>query len=163
MTSCAVRLPATVACFAAALLFSGCGATRPNPVTGKVTVDDRPVRSGQVTFVGGPDGQKHTTIIGYDGRYSIEVPPGEYKVGVEGGSGPPGAKMAHIPPPTMPKGLPPMKDPTGAVAGTGVDVAKEQQNPVVVPMKYRAPESSGFSFTVTGSGGTFDLPMKSKG
>jgi hypothetical protein len=147
------------------VLLSGCGQPTKMPFTGKVTVDDRPVRSGQLTFVGGSAGEKHLTVIGFDGRYSIELPPGEYKVGVEGGGAQTdAAKMAHVPVPKAPKDIPSvMKDPTGNVGGTGVDMAKEMQNAVVVPMKYRSPESSGFAVTVTGRGETYDIVMKSKG
>jgi hypothetical protein len=148
----------------AAVFLSGCGQGKA-PVTGKVTLDTRPVRAGQLTFVG-PDGTKHVTVIGFDGRYTIEVPPGEYKVAVE----PPGksqmAKMVGMPkvgPPKAPKELSPMKDPTGQLSGEGVDLAKESQNPVVIPMRYRAPDSSGLKFTVTGSDDKFDIPMTGKG
>jgi hypothetical protein len=163
MITSAGRLAAAVAGVIAVVSLSGCGESGKAPITGKVTVDDRPVRAGQLTFVGGPEKEKHVTVIGYDGKYSIILPPGEYKVGVEGGALQPTAgKMAHVPAPKAPKDLPAMKDPTGNVGGQGVDAAKESENPVVVPMKYRAPESSGFTVTVTGKSETFDIPMKSK-
>jgi hypothetical protein len=165
MRNNASRLAATVVSLVVTVVLGGCGQTTKAPVTGKVTVDDRPVRSGQLTFVGGSAGEKHLIMIGFDGRYTIDLPPGEYKVGVEGGGGQSDAgKMAHVPVPKAPKDIPSvMKDPTGHVAGTGVDMAKEMQNPVVVPMKYRSPESSGFAVTVTGRGETYDVVMKSKG
>jgi hypothetical protein len=165
MRNSASRLAATVVSLVVAVLLSGCGQTTKAPITGKVTVDDRPVRSGLLTFVGGSAGEKHLTVIGFDGRYTIDLPPGEYKVGVEAGDGQPGAaKMGNVPVPKAPKDIPSvMKDPTGHVGGTGVDMAKEMQNPVVVPMKYRSPESSGFAVTVTGRGDTYDIVMKSKG
>jgi len=150
---------------AVAVLLSGCGKGKA-PVAGKVTVDNRTVRSGQVTFVGS-DGTKHVTLIGFDGRYSIELPSGEYKVGV-GPADSGGTKMKMMPgakvegPGGRPKGLGPMKDPTGQVKAESVD-PKELQNPAVIPMRYRAPESSGLKVTVSGSNETFDLPLKSNG
>ncbi len=152
----------TLASVAATTLLAGCGGpAQIRPVTGKVTVDDRPVRAGQLVFVGGPEKQKHVTVIGYDGRYSISLPAGEYKVGVEPAAGP--SPMAKMNTPKRPKDMPAMHDPTGQVKGEGVDAAKEAEHPVTIPMKYRAPESSGFLINVTGSGGSLDLPMKSKG
>jgi hypothetical protein len=150
------------------VLLSGCGKGK-GLVTGKVTVDDRPVRSGQLTFVSASDGTKYPTTIGFDGRYSIELPTGDYKIGVEAGGGPPSIMMKGMKgapkaePPKAPKGLPAMKDPTGEVKGEGVDMAKEAKNPIVIPMRYRPPESSGFKVTVTGNGDTLDIPMQSKG
>jgi hypothetical protein len=165
------RLAGAALSAAVAVLLSGCGKGK-GLVTGKVTVDDRPVRSGQLTFVSASDGTKYPTAIGFDGRYSIELPPGDYKVGVEGGGGPPASMMKGMGmmkgaptfgPPKMPKGLSAMKDPTGEVKGEGVDMEKEAKKPLLVPMRYRPPESSGFKLTVTGNGDTLDIPMKSKG
>jgi hypothetical protein len=164
------RLAGAALSVAVAVLLSGCGKGK-GLVTGKVTVDDRPVRSGELTFVSS-DGTKYPTAIGFDGRYSIELPTGDYNVGVGSGSGPSAVMMKGMKgmkgapmttPPTAPKGLPAMKDPTGEVKGEGVDMAKEAKKPVVIPLRYRPPESSGFKVTVTGSGDTLDIPMKSKG
>jgi hypothetical protein len=162
MVSSMSRVAATAWGFATATLLAGCSA--PNtPVTGTVTVDARPVRAGQLTFVGGPKGEKYITVIGFDGKYTIELPAGEYKVGVEGDGGQTAAaKMAKVPVPAPPKGVPVMKDPTGQVPGEGVNMAKESQNPVVVPMKYRPAESSGFGVTVPTKGGSYDIAMKSQ-
>jgi hypothetical protein len=155
------RLAAAALSVMVAVPLSGCGKGK-GPVTGTVTVDNRPIRSGQLTFLGA-DGTRHPTTIGFNGTYTIELPPGDYKVGVEGGGQSNAAKMARVPIPKAPTGMPPMKDPTGQVGGEPVDLAKEMQNPVVVPMRYRAPESSGLKVTTTGDGDTFDIPMKSKG
>jgi hypothetical protein len=159
------RLAGAALSVAVAVLLSGCGKGK-GLVTGKVTVDDRPVRTGLLTFVSTSDGTKYPTTIGFDGRYSIELPAGDYKVGVEAASGQAAIMMKGAgvsTAPKAPKGLPAMKDPTGEVKGEGVDLAKEAKNPVIIPMRYRPPESSGFKITVTGSGDTLDIPMKSKG
>ena len=52
------------------------------------------VRAGQVVFVAG-DGTKHQAAIGFDGKYVVELPPGEYQAAVEppGSGGAPGMKM----------------------------------------------------------------------
>jgi hypothetical protein len=163
MGKSAGRVAATALSFAAVVLLNGCGQNAKGPVTGKVTVDDRPVRSGQLTFIGGPTDAKQVIVIGFDGKYTIELPPGEYKVGVEGGTGQSdAARMAHVPIPKAPKDVPVMKDPSGLVGGETVDLAKEMKNPVVVPMRYRPPESSGFKVTVPAGGVAFNIPMTSK-
>ena len=158
------RLTATALMFlAATALLTGCGSSRKGPpVTGVVTVDTRPVRSGQVTFVGGPKGEKSIAAIGFDGRYTIDLPPGDYKVGVEGGNLQSAAgQMAHVPTPKAPKEAASMKDHAEPGAAP-VDLSAEAKNPVIVPMKYRAPDSSTLSVTVPAAGTTFDIPLKSK-
>lgn len=162
MAKCAGQLLTTVLALFAATLLAGCGQPAKGIVTGKVTVDDRPVRSGQLTFVGGPDGGKTFTIIGLDGRYNIDLKPGDYKVAVELAQQPAMMPGVSTGPPKAPKDAPVMKDPTGNVSADPVDMAKEAKNPVVVPPKYRAPETSGLTVTVPAKGITFDIPMKSK-
>ena len=73
------------------LLATGCGVGPPVPVSGKVTIDNKPLTTGLVTYR--PDRNKgnnaiaepHGTI-GDDGTYTLETdgkpgaPPGAYKV-----------------------------------------------------------------------------------
>jgi hypothetical protein len=54
-------------------------------VEGKVTDNGKPLAKGNVTLVD-KDGKKFTGAIAPDGTYSVDkVPPGEYKVGIDGG------------------------------------------------------------------------------
>jgi hypothetical protein len=63
---------------------TGCSGGGWAKVSGRVTVNDKPVTSGRVTFVH-DDGRSALAIIKSDGSYSAEkVPVGKLKVGIVG-------------------------------------------------------------------------------
>jgi len=117
----------------------GCGGSGLVPVTGKVTLDGKPLTSGNVAFH--PSG---TTPAAYgtiqsDGTYVAltgtgkGMMPGAYRITVEA---------------------------FGEIPKTGFQEA-ETVPPSLVPEKYRVPTTSGLEYTVPADGGTFDVEMKS--
>jgi hypothetical protein len=77
------RFRVSVSCVVLLLIFSGCNKSGRDlaPVTGRVTLDGKPLESTKVTF--SPDGEKSPSIgrTDKDGRYLLR-----YKRGVEGGT-----------------------------------------------------------------------------
>ncbi|MDB5339875.1 MAG: hypothetical protein JWN70_5494 [Planctomycetaceae bacterium] len=122
-------------------VLAGCGGgTKPiQSVSGKVTLDGKPVTEGIVNFVSAGGFAASAPIK--DGAYSIArsqfgsgIPLGDYKVAVE-----------SAPPP----------DP----------LAKSSQaasNPVQIPKKYRDPGSSGLTAKVEKASKPFDFALESK-
>jgi hypothetical protein len=121
------------------VLAGGCGSGLA-PVSGTVTLDGKPLTKGNVCFIPAASGPSAYGTISSDGTYQLQtgvatgLAPGEYRVTV--------ASAAEIPAPTP-------------------------QNPEPVPVsllppKYASAETSGLKFTVTSSGGKFDIPLTSK-
>ena len=65
---------------AAAVLFAGCAKPTTGTVTGKVTIDGVPAKSGSIAFfpVDGKSSTAGAEIV--DGQYMAQVPPGASKV-----------------------------------------------------------------------------------
>jgi len=127
-----------------ALVFvAGCttGGGAKNSVTGKVTLDGKPV-SGIVAFVY-PDKQEVTSPIGPDGGYSIPEPkPGTVKVVVRSMQ-PLGGGGLKAPP----KGGPPMAEMPGTGGGTPP------------PKKYEAANTTPLTYEVAPGRQTYDIPL----
>ena len=123
---------------ALAMLATGCDSKKEgkNEVSGKVTLDGKPV-SGNVIFISG-DGKETQTLIASEGKYAIELPPGEYKVAVRGGMGGMAGKGA-------PKGAAEMPAMPGA-GGTAP------------PAKY-ATAAGGLTFSHPGGKKTYDIQL----
>ncbi|MFO0899630.1 MAG: hypothetical protein U0836_19555 [Pirellulales bacterium] len=118
----------------------GCGESLPT-VSGKVTIDGKPVPEGMISFQPQPSGAIAVAPIRPDGSYEVKtgtatgLKPGEYIIVVQ-----------------APKGIPP---------------APTAQNPNPkferwVPAKYGNPETSGLQLTVTSGSITHNLDLKSK-
>jgi len=126
--------------FAIASLVSatGCpGGKKKNEVTGKVTLDGKPV-AGNVIFVGS-DNKEIATLIKSDGTYVITDPPtGQVKVKVTGPLG-----VAAPPPLTKDK----TPETVGGMGGG---------NPP--PAKY-ASVDNGLTFNVTGGKQVYDITL----
>ncbi len=132
---------------------AGCSGTKQNFVTGKVTLDGKPV-AGTVTFIG-PNNKKVQSPIGRDGTYSVLNPePGENKITVTG----------------MPK-----LGATDPMGGRGDPRAADMVKKQTEMMKANAPEDAVFeaepppekyatpgnipAFTVTSGKQIYDIPL----
>src|SRR5262245_47087761 len=137
-----------------ALLFlpplAGCG-KRTGFVSGKVTHQGQPLTSGAVIFHAA-DGRSDSGNIDREGNYTIsQAPVGPVKVPVDTGPARP------VPPPKI---TAPGKDPPkhpGDKAGANPPAAPPRK--VVIPEKYKHPDQSGLTFTVTGGKQTFDFKV----
>jgi hypothetical protein len=122
----------------AAILFStsGCGKNR---VTGKVTLNGSPVKSGVVTFHG--EGQRQNVAnINADGEYMADnLPPGTYAVSVR-----------SLPTNVM---MGPMRLPHGVQPPLPTPAASEY-----IPRKYES-SNSGLTFTVSSGAQQFDIAL----
>jgi hypothetical protein len=123
-----------------AVVVAGCGGNDFVSVTGTVTYDGTALDTGTVTFSPasgqGPNGYGS---IQSNGSYEVKtgtsdgLPPGEYKVTVH---------AAGPPPPPTPENPEPIPE-------------------SLIPMRYRSASTSGLSYTVTASGGTYDIKLTS--
>jgi hypothetical protein len=68
--------------FLAAL--AGCGGDGKGSVEGTVTLDDKPVSNGTVTFVRTEGGLVREGAVIRDGSFKASMPPGKYRVEVNG-------------------------------------------------------------------------------
>ena len=157
----------------------GCG-SKTGTVTGKVTLDGKPLLIGKISFTG--KGKTVSADI-IEGEYTAKkVPVGDVKVTVDtsiakheadnllagaqrgGGGMPPGGpprgmKEGRQMPPEAKKAL----EEQAQLAAENSKKAKEllaKYRPI--PEKYTKPESSGLSLTVTGGENSFDVPLKSR-
>jgi len=126
------------ALFAALAGICGCGHSEFSPLTGKVTLDGQPLPTAVIMFIS--DG-------GTSGYANVE-PSGHYV-----------AKSGSD------KGLKPGKYRISVVAYKPEIITdrKEAKVPVpITPARYADPAKSGFEYTLTEAGGTYDLELKSK-
>lgn len=144
--------------FCIGLLLSGCGRSLgpEGEVSGKVTLKGKPLPGGQVTFLT-PKGYTFTGVIDPQGNYKLRVPAGEARIAVDnrtllksnnssmpdlrhppGIKPPPGAKVDEAP-----------KSPSTDITGTYVPLAD----------KYRSPDASGLTYTVTTGSQTHDIEI----
>jgi hypothetical protein len=96
-------------------------------VSGTVSHKGQRLQSGMLQFIG-PQGAYSAAAIQADGTYIItDVVPGEVKVGV-------------------------LESPQGSGSSSGADTSAVQRAaPVSLPEKYRDPEKSGVTYTITES------------
>jgi len=122
---------------AAAVVAAGCSADGPAryTVTGKVTFQGQAVEEGDITFEDVAAGQVNSAKLGSGGRYSVELPAGDFRVSVS----PPLVETKAGPnsPPDM--------------------VPKNVQN---IPKKYRVGETSQLSAKVAPGSRSFDFELK---
>jgi len=115
------------------VLIAGCSGGDPvASVTGKVTVDGEPVTEGMVLFLS-EKGAGGSGELQADGTYTLQCPPGQYKVAV-------------APPEST--------DPTPAPAKP-----PEEGD---IPYQYQDVGSSGLTAELAEGENTFDIPLESK-
>ena len=95
-TRSSVWWPATPA-FAVALLLGGCQ-PRTYDVSGEVTVNDKPIPLGSLTFIGEPPSATVLDALITQGRYSVKLRPGTYRLTVS-------ARQAPATEPPTPPGM----------------------------------------------------------
>lgn len=153
------RRTALLACVAGSLSFAGCFGKAEGPtgtVTGKVTFEGKPVAEGRVAFV---------SAAGHGASGSIEAD-GQFKLRrVEGDQILVGTYQAVVqPPPTERAPQPDVPVDTGQKSSRKI-MAGAPGDPVVkeypdIPLRYRNPATSGWSFTVNEGENRFELEMK---
>lgn len=126
-------------------IFLAVGCSRPNHVSGTVSLDGQPLPAGRVTFL--CDGKGRPVISGKiteNGRYEIENPPaGRARVAVE----------TFKPQPRPEPGVNP---------ATGIDYSLgwEDTGPYVpIPRRYHAVKTSGLETTIEPGEQTFDISL----
>ena len=123
----------------------GGGKEAKNQVTGKVTLDGKPV-AGTVFFQFADNKESSSPISSTDGSYQIIDPPsGTAKVYVKGGLGGAGPQIGGK---EVPKGSPELAKDVGGVSGG-----------VPPPTKYGSPTTSGLTFDIKGGKQTYDIPL----
>jgi hypothetical protein len=155
LPSCTARARLLARVGTACLLIAGAGCSRgpaTGDVSGKVTLNGKPVPSAVITFLaeGGRMGNGQIK----DGEYHIpEAPQGPVQIEIAGGSGGTGkVKM----PPSMKKFIP--EDQQGVweeSVGKGAPRAR-----VVVPARYGKSSTSGLSYQVTPGKQVHDIDLK---
>jgi hypothetical protein len=116
---------------------AGCGEKGVQKVTinGTISYRGRPVSSGILRFVG-PEGAYSAAVIQADGSFIItDVVPGEVKVGV-------------------------MEAPQSSGSSSGAQTPGPKAPPVSLPEKYRDPENSGLTYTITPQTRQLDIEIK---
>jgi hypothetical protein len=136
---------------AAVLLAVGCGGSK-GSVSGKVTYKNKPLTKGGVSFID-EKGHVYRSEIGSDGSYSVsKIPPGPAKITVIT----PGAfrmpKTAGGPP----KGVDAAGS-TGTGSGSGMGAGADTGS---LPEKYKDPDTSGLTYTVTTGDQKHDIDLK---
>ena len=124
----------------ALIVLTGCGQSNRASLTGKVTLDGKPLDTGTVGFLPVTQGPAGYATIQAGGGYTAQtgtikgLAPGDYLVTVQA--------MGPMPPPTP-------QDPEPLPAS-------------LLPAKYSAKETSGLRCTVPPGGTTYDIELKSQ-
>lgn len=124
---------------AVALALAGCGGNKLVPVAGTVSVGEKRLERGNVTFHPVRGGPVATGTIGPDGAYSL-------RTGNEVGAAPGEYKVTVVATADLPKASGPL--------------AREVAPKLLIPEKYGKPESSGLAHTVPPGGGTIEIRLK---
>lgn len=123
------------------LILVGCGGSAERPVmlsvTGKVTFEGAVVGEGKVAFLDPTTGLGGEGAIGSDGSYRLEAPTGTYQVSI----------------------TPPMQV---VDAGPNSPPSEEYKKVDNFPDRYRSPDSSGLTATVSAEKLTHDFNMTKK-
>ncbi|MBI2808471.1 MAG: hypothetical protein HYX68_26080 [Planctomycetes bacterium] len=130
--------------FIGLLGLSGCTSGPANAVTGKVTLGDEIV-AGEVIFTSS-DGKEHKSPIGPDGKYTVNPPPGSYKVTIKGFPNM-GAKVEN-----KDKDISKAQDMSKMPTST----MKMGASP---PTKYASADTSGLTYEMKAGKHTFDIPL----
>ena len=130
----------------------GCSRDNPRgPVTGKVTLDGRPVTAGRVTFASKDLSLSVSAELTPEGTFSIvDAPTGEVVVAIR--------TKDHA---TLP--MPATKANKPAGGGSSDFTPNQAKNPLYVPVpaRYEDPVTSGLTTTIPKSGQkfVFDIPL----
>ncbi len=131
-------IPARLVIVALSLFVLGCGGGEQAryKVAGKVTFQGQPVEQGEITFENPTAGQVNSSPLSAGGSYSLELPPGDFKVSV----------------------APPLIE----MKGTADSPPDMVRNPAVknIPKKFWVQETSGLTAKVDKSARTFDFELK---
>jgi hypothetical protein len=140
------------------LLLSGCSYSAMGPqgdVSGKVMYNGKPLPGGQVTFLTSK-GYTFTSVIDPEGNYKLRAGVGEARIAVDNQM----LKTSNEPPRPSLTNHPGMKPPPGAKVEE-----KKSAGPTItgtyvsIPEKYRSPDESGLTFTVTKGSQTHDIEL----
>jgi len=143
MTSVRIAQVLLVSFLLGGLLLSTTGCTSPQGVVveGTVTIDGTPANSGEVVFAN--DKERFSAPIQRDGSYKANgAPLGQVSVTVQSATAP-----------KMQGGMPEVKD-MGKAGGA--------VNPVPIPPKYAAKETSGFSTTLKHGVNQYPIQLTAK-
>ncbi len=129
------------------LVVAGCGHRKVlGKVSGAVTTDGKPVAAAVIAFHNQEQGIHILTPV-TDGKYEVKTADG---LGL-----PPGTYRVAVTPPRIDVPIGPVIGPDGSMR----PMVQEQEYPSVPP-RYRSPETSGLSTTVSEGETRFDVDMK---
>jgi hypothetical protein len=140
------------------LTLAGCGNS--NSVSGKITIGDKVVRGGNVTFFKADgSGGSGTSRIEQDGSYTIEkLPAGDYKIAVETKSMKPNDKAAaHVP--ALPKDASPEAVEEYKKRFPS-NLEEKRKLYVPIPDLYGDPKTSGLTFTIAAGKNDHNIELK---
>ena len=139
----------------APLGLSGCGPGTAT-VSGKVTIDGKVVKAGNLTFIPSAAGkQSRGTTINEDGTYKIEhVPVGTVTICVETESLNPAGKIM------APRYKPPAGQQAPEGFGSGDSAADAAKRYVAIPKKYAEADKSGLTYEVKSGTQEYDIELK---
>ena len=133
------------ACCLLSLLLTGCGSgDGPVPVTGKVTLDGKPVSDASVTFT--PASQEGRVAVGAtddSGMYSLNLLTGEVKDGAM-----PGAYKVSISKGELVGGKPVDDSRGDSFSSLGMSSGSSPRAKLLIPVRYSSVRTSGLSFEV---------------
>lgn len=148
-----VRIPALLGLLAA---LAGCGGqnkiNRGGEVSGKVTINSKPVTAGRVLLVSADGIHSASGALRGDGTYTVKEPPlGECKVAVET------AQFRGAPRPVAPKaGKSRENSSPGMVLPDSSEVGLAY---VPIPGRYEKTDTSGLSYVVPRGNSTHDISL----
>ncbi len=162
-----VRLCCLLVVALASSVLAGCG--RPvGSVSGKVTIMNKPLKGGYVTFVSTDGQQTHPAQISEEGTYSIpKITAGPYQILVETASlaprpvpmsankgTPKGGKLDEGT--AVPEGYHPSNAAEASIANAN---AKNAKRYVAIPARYAATSSSNLTYEVVGGNQTYNIEL----
>ncbi|RMF99739.1 MAG: carboxypeptidase regulatory-like domain-containing protein, partial [Planctomycetota bacterium] len=103
-------------------------------VSGAVTFQGTPVTEGQISFENPQTGFVQSATLGEEGKYSLQLPAGDYKVSI----------------------LPPLIEVGGGPDSPAGEEYKQVDN---IPDKYRSSESSGLTANINGDKADLNFDM----
>jgi hypothetical protein len=133
------------------LLLVGCAKKPSAPLqSGKLTYKSKPVNNATLILypAGGKESESFTFSTSHDGTFEIShVPPGEYKVVVQGSAG---VQQANL------EGMDPKK------RAEAEEKLRAMQTPPTIPFpdRYKDPQKTDLRLTLTEKDSTHDLVMK---
>lgn len=133
------------ACLGFGLLLTGCGGEAPVPVTGKVTLDGKPVAGASITFTPVDRKEGEVAVGGTDesGMYSLNLLKGEVKDGAW-----PGAYKVSISKEELVGGKTGDSNLEESFSSLGMPSGRPARAKSLIPAKYGRAMTSGLSFEV---------------